>query len=251
MKQRVFTFIIFCFLFLIISLSVHSLFLNILAEKNMSQFTHIIFDLDGTLADPREGIRNSIKYALGKMKNGEFSEDLLERFIGPSLQWGFSNIFGMNEKDTDLAVKYFREYFGEKGLYENEPYPGIYDLIESLQTAGKNMYIASSKLEKYVHRILEHFEFEKYITMVKGADYSGLNASKKELIYDLMAVRQIDHSKEIVMVGDTVYDINGGKHNRISTIAVGYGFGIIEELLAAEPDYYVESVEELSRVLHS
>ena len=217
----------------------------------MSQFTHIIFDLDGTLADPREGIRNSIKYALGKMKNGEFSEDLLERFIGPSLQWGFSNIFGMNEKDTDLAVKYFREYFGEKGLYENEPYPGIYDLIESLQTAGKNMYIASSKLEKYVHRILEHFEFEKYITMVKGADYSGLNASKKELIYDLMAVRQIDHSKEIVMVGDTVYDINGGKHNRISTIAVGYGFGIIEELLAAEPDYYVESVEELSRVLHS
>jgi len=217
----------------------------------MAQFTHIIFDLDGTLADPREGIRNSIKYALGKMKNGEFSEDLLERFIGPSLQWGFSNIFGMNEKDTDLAVKYFREYFGEKGLYENEPYPGIYDLIESLQTAGKNMYIASSKLEKYVHRILEHFEFEKYITMVKGADYSGLNASKKELIYDLMAVRQIDHSKEIVMVGDTVYDINGGKHNRISTIAVGYGFGIIEELLAAEPDYYVESVEELSRVLHS
>jgi len=217
----------------------------------MAQFTHIIFDLDGTLADPREGIRNSIKYALGKMKNGEFSEDLLERFIGPSLQWGFSNIFGMNEKDTDLAVKYFREYFGEKGLYENEPYPGIYDLIESLQTAGKNMYIASSKLEKYVHRILEHFEFEKYITMVKGADYSGLNASKKELIYDLMAVRQIDHSKEIVMVGDTVYDINGGKHNRISTIAVGYGFGIKEELLAAEPDYYVESVEELSRVLHS
>jgi phosphoglycolate phosphatase len=217
----------------------------------MPAFTHIIFDLDGTLADPREGIRNSIKYALGKMKNGEFSEDLLKRFIGPSLQWGFSNIFGMNEKDTDLAVKYFREYFGEKGLYENELYPGIYDLMESLQSSGKKMYIASSKLEKYVHRILDHFEFEKYITMVKGADYSGLNASKKELIYDIMAIRQIDHSKEIVMVGDTIYDINGGKHNRISTIAVGYGFGIKEELLAAEPDYYVESVEELSRILHS
>jgi len=217
----------------------------------MTQFTHIIFDLDGTLADPREGIRNSIKYALEKMKKDEFSEDLLERFIGPSLQWGFSNIFGMDEKDTDLAVKYFREYFGEKGLYENEPYPGIYELMESLQSSGKKMYIASSKLEKYVHRILEHFEFEKYITMVKGADYSGLNASKQELIYDLMAIRQINHSKEIVMVGDTIYDINGGKHNRISTIAVGYGFGIKEELLAAEPDYYVESVEELSRILHS
>jgi phosphoglycolate phosphatase len=217
----------------------------------MAQFTHIIFDLDGTLADPREGIRNSIKYALGKMHNGEFSEDLLERFIGPSLQWGFSNIFGMNEKDTDLAVKYFREYFGEKGLYENELYPGIYELLQQLQADGKKIYIASSKLEKYVHQILEHFELEKFITMTKGADYGGKNASKKELIYDIMAIRQIDHSKEIVMVGDTVYDIEGGKHNRISTIAVGYGFGIKEELLAAEPGYYVESVEELLRILNS
>lgn len=217
----------------------------------MPVFTHIIFDLDGTLADPREGIRNSIKYALSKMKNGEFSEDLLERFIGPSLQWGFSNIFGLNEKDTDLAVQYFREYFGEKGLYENELYPGIYELLEKLHADGKKMYIASSKLEKYVHRILDHFGFEKFITMVKGADYGGLNASKKELIYDLMAIRQIDHSKDIVMVGDTVYDINGGKHNKISTIAVGYGFGIKEELLVTGPDYYVESVEELSTILHS
>jgi phosphoglycolate phosphatase len=217
----------------------------------MAQFTHIIFDLDGTLADPREGIRNSIKYALGKMKNGEFSEDLLERFIGPSLQWGFSNIFGLNEKDTDLAVKYFREYFGDQGLYENEPYPGIFNLFESLRSEGKIMYIASSKLEKYVHKIVEHFGFEHYLTMVKGADYGGKNASKKDLIYDLMAVRQINHNKEVVMVGDTVYDINGGKFNRISTIAVGYGFGIKEELLAAEPDYFVESVEELSRILHS
>lgn len=217
----------------------------------MPQFTHIIFDLDGTLADPREGIRNSIKYALSKMKKGEFSEDLLERFIGPSLQWGFSNIFGMNEKDTDLAVQYFREYFGEKGLYENELYPGIYEMLEKLQADGKKMYIASSKLEKYVHRILEHFELEKFITMTKGADYGGKSASKKDLIYDLMAVRQINHTDDVVIVGDTVYDVNGGKHNRISTIAVGYGFGIKEELLDIRPDYYVESVEELARLLHS
>ena len=217
----------------------------------MPQFTHIIFDLDGTLADPREGIRNSIKYALSKMKKGEFSEDLLERFIGPSLQWGFSNIFGMDEKDTDLAVQYFREYFGEKGLYENELYLGIYEMLEKLQADGKKMYIASSKLEKYVHRILEHFELEKFITMTKGADYGGKSASKKDLIYDLMAVRQINHTDDVVMVGDTVYDVNGGKHNRISTIAVGYGFGIKEELIDIRPDYYVESVEELARLLHS
>ncbi len=217
----------------------------------MAQFTHIIFDLDGTLADPREGIRNSIKYALKKMGKDQFSEDLLERFIGPSLQWGFSNIFGMNEKDTHLAVKYFREYFGEKGLYENEPYPGIKELLENLQSSGKKLYIASSKLEKYVHRILEHFGFEQYFTMVKGADYSGLNASKQELIYEIMAVRDIAHIKNVVMIGDTVYDIEGGKHNRISTIAVGYGFGIKDELMAAGPDFYAESVKDLSVILNS
>ncbi len=217
----------------------------------MAQFTHIIFDLDGTLTNPVSGIRNSILYALEKMHFEGFSDDLLMRFIGPSLQWGFSNIIGMNEKDTHLAVKYFREYFGDKGLYENEPYAGIYELMESLQASGRKMYIASSKLEKYVHSIIQHFDFEKYITMVKGADYGGEKASKQELIYDLMAIQQIAHSKEVVMVGDTVYDIEGGKANRISTIAVTYGFGIKQELIEADPDYFASSVEELMLILNS
>ncbi len=217
----------------------------------MSRFSHVIFDLDGTLTDPRQGIRNSISYALDKMNIGPFLDDILERFIGPSLQWGFSNLFGMNEKNTTRAVEYFREYFGEKGLYENEPYPGIYDLMESLHSSGKKMYIASSKLEKYVHTIIEHFGFDKYISLIKGADYSGEKASKTILISDLMAIEGLLHSKEIVMVGDTTFDIEGGKNNKISTIAVGYGFGIEEELLDAAPDFYTESVEGLSRVLNS
>lgn len=217
----------------------------------MNGFTHIIFDLDGTLTDPRQGIRNSISYALGKMHMDDFSEDHLERFIGPSLQWGFSNIFGMNEKNTALAVDYFREYFGERGLYENEPYPGIYDMLEKLRQEGKKMYIASSKLEKYVHRIIEHFEFDRYITMIKGADYSGEKSSKKILISDLMAIQGLKHSREIVMVGDTTFDVDGGKANKISTIAVGYGFGIMEELLHSGPDFFTESVEGLSRILIS
>jgi phosphoglycolate phosphatase len=215
----------------------------------MAGFTHIIFDLDGTLTDPRQGIRNSINYAMEKMNFGSYSEELLERFIGPSLQWGFSNIFGLNEKDTGLAVEYFREYFGEKGLYENEPYPGIYEMLECLKNEGKEMYIASSKLEKFVHIIIEHFGFDKFITMVRGADHKGEKSSKKVLISDILAIRELKHSKSIVIAGDTVFDVAGGKHNKISTIALGYGFGIKEELLNAEPDYYTESVEGLKRIL--
>ncbi len=217
----------------------------------MANFTHIIFDLDGTLTDPRQGIRNSINYALEKMHIEGFSEELLERFIGPSLQWGFSNLFRLNEKDTGLAVEYFREYFGEKGLYENEPYPGIYEMLETLKNEGKEMFIASSKLEKYVHTIIEHFGFDKYITMVRGADFKGEKSSKKVLIADLLAIREVEHSKKIVMVGDTVFDIEGGKHNRISTVGLGYGFGAEEDLLDAGPDFYTESVEGLRRILLS
>ena len=215
----------------------------------MAEFTHIIFDLDGTLTDPRQGIRNSINYVMGKMQFGNYSEELLERFIGPSLQWGFSNIFGMNEKDTGRAVEYFREYFGEKGLYENEPYPGIYEMLKSLKEAGKEMYVASSKLEKYVHTIIEHFGFNKYITMVRGADPLGQKSSKKVLIADILAIRELSRSKSIVIAGDTVFDVAGGKHNKISTIALGYGFGIKDELLDAAPDYYTDSVEGLKRIL--
>ncbi|MDR2911129.1 MAG: HAD hydrolase-like protein [Bacteroidales bacterium] len=215
----------------------------------MANFTHIIFDLDGTLTDPRQGIRNSINYVMEKMHLSSYSEELLERFIGPSLQWGFSNIFGMNEKNTEQAVEYFREYFGEKGLYENKPYPGIHEMLANLKEAGKEMFIASSKLEKYVHTIVEYFEFNKYITMVRGADHMGEKSSKKVLISDILAIRELNHSKNIIIAGDTVFDVAGGKHNKISTVALGYGFGIKDELLNAEPDYYTDSVEGLKRIL--
>ena len=84
--------------------------------KTMSKFSHIIFDLDGTLTDNTLGIGNSLKYALEQMQIENYSEEILGQFIGPPLQWGFKNLFGMNERNTELAVGYFREYYQEKGL---------------------------------------------------------------------------------------------------------------------------------------
>ncbi|HSH20010.1 MAG TPA: HAD hydrolase-like protein, partial [Draconibacterium sp.] len=113
----------------------------------------------------------------------------------------------------------------------------------------KRMYIATSKLEKYAMKIVEHFEFDKYIIQLNGADYSGKKASKPTIISNLMEIQQLSPSKEIVMIGDTVFDIEGGKENGLSTIAVGYGFGIKEELLNANPDYFAEDVDELFEIL--
>ncbi len=215
----------------------------------MSQFSHIIFDLDGTLTDNTQGIGNSVKYALKQMHIDNFTDEMLLQFVGPPLQWGFKNLFGMNERNVKLAVEYFREYYGENGWHENEPYPGITELLEELHFTGKQMFIATSKLEKYAMKIMHHFEFDKYINQLVGADYSGLKATKSIIIQSLMEMQQIEPSDKIVMIGDTVFDIEGGKENGLSTVAVGYGFGEKAELQSSNPDYYVETVDDLYEIL--
>lgn len=215
----------------------------------MAQFTHIIFDLDGTLTDNTQGIINSLKYALNRMKIDDYPEDLLDGFIGPPLQWGFSQLFGMNERNTKLAVEYFREYYSENGWHQNVPYDGILEMMAELDHLGKRMYIATSKLEKFAVQIMQYFEMHKYILQLKGADYKGEKATKTQIITDLLATQQLTPSPEVVMIGDTLFDIEGGKQNGLSTIAVAYGFGKEEELKAAQPDYYAEDVDELYAIL--
>ncbi len=215
----------------------------------MAQFTHIIFDLDGTLTDNTLGIKNSLKYALQQMQISDFREEMLDKFIGPPLQWGFSNLFGLNERNTKLAVEYFREYYSENGWHQNEPYDGVFEMLAELDALGKKMYIATSKLEKYAVKIIQHFEFDKYIIQLNGADYSGKKATKSTIITTLLASQQLIPSKEIVMIGDTVFDVEGGKENGLSTVAVNYGFGKEKDLRNADPDFFVEDVEELFELL--
>lgn len=215
----------------------------------MSKFSHIIFDLDGTLTDNTRGIGNSVKYALRQMHIDNFTDEMLIQFVGPPLQWGFKNLFGMNERNVKLAVEHFREYYAKNGWHENKPYPGISELLEELHFAGNKMFIATSKLEKFALKIMQHFGFDKYIVQLIGADYSGLKATKSLIISSLLEMQQIEPSKKIVMIGDTVFDVEGGKENGISTVAVGYGFGKEEELKETNPDFFVENVEELYEIL--
>ncbi|HPF50292.1 MAG TPA: HAD hydrolase-like protein [Draconibacterium sp.] len=215
----------------------------------MAQFTHIIFDLDGTLTDNTQGIINSLKHSLEKLHIYDYPENLLDGFIGPPLQWGFSQLFGLNERDTKLAVEYFREYYGENGWHQNVPYDGVLEMIAELDRLGKKMFIATSKLEKFAVQIMEYFELDKYIIQLKGADYHAKKATKTQLISDILTTHQLVPSKEIAMVGDTVYDIEGGKENKLSTVAVFYGFGKVEELKNASPDFFADDVEELFEIL--
>ncbi len=217
----------------------------------MPQFTHILFDLDGTLTNPRQGIGNSLKYALRQMQIDGYSDEILERFVGPPLQDGFKNLFGMNDRQIVLAVEHFRTYFGEKGLFENEPYPGIAELLEELHFTGKKVYLVTSKLEKYAWMIVRHFEFDRYIDGLIGAEPTGKHSGKGQLIAQLMEQARIPASPSVVMIGDTHYDLIGAKENDISGVAVSYGFGTPDSLRARDPDYLVDSVDELAELLMS
>ena len=215
----------------------------------MPHFTHLLFDLDGTLTNPRLGIGNSLRYALWQMQIDGYSAEILEQFIGPPLQDGFKKLFGMNERNTNLAVEHFRTYFGEKGLYENEPYQGIIELLEELHLSGKRIYVVTSKLEKYAQMIIRHFEFDRYIDDLQGAEYSGKHSGKGQLIAQMMERNRIFPTSSVVMIGDTHYDMMGATEQGISSVAVGYGFGTHETLSACDPDYMVDSVDELAELL--
>lgn len=215
----------------------------------MSQFSHIIFDLDGTLSDPRQGICNAVSYALEKMNISGFDGFLPDSFIGPPLQQSFKELFNLDKQNTDLAIEYFREYYSDRGLFENNPYPGITELLEKLHFAGIQMFIATSKLERFALQIAAHFGFDKYITRLKGADYNGVHATKTTIISGLLEMQKLAQSEKIVMVGDTVFDIVGGNQNGLSTVAVMYGFGKPEELQTAGPDFWAETVDDLFDIL--
>lgn len=215
----------------------------------MPHFTHVLFDLDGTLTNPRLGIGNSLKYALRQMHVDGYSDEILEKFVGPPLQDNFKNLFGMNERNTALAVEHFRTYFGERGLYENEPYAGISELLEELHLSGKRVYVVTSKLEKYSKMIMRHFGFDRYLDDLQGAEATGKHSGKGQLIEQLMSRNRIVPSASVVMVGDTHFDLIGAQENEISSIAVTYGFGTSESLSGCDPNYIVDSVDELAELL--
>lgn len=178
-----------------------------------------------------------------------YSDEILERFVGPPLQDGFKNLFGLNERNTQLAVEHFRTYFGEKGLYENEPYAGINELLEELHFSGKKLFVVTSKLEKYAEIIVRYFGFDRYLDGLIGAEPTGKHSGKAQLIGELMERQRIKPSRRVVMAGDTTFDLAGAHENNVSAIGVCYGFGIREALRQWNPEYLVDSVDELAEVL--
>ena len=215
----------------------------------MKVYQHIIFDLDGTLTDSKPGIINSAVYACQKLGIKDPPVEEFDRLIGVPLQDYFRMIFDFSDAEVEKAVIYFREYYGSKGVYENEVYDGIPGLLNKLKKAGKKIYISTAKYEKYAWVVTDHFQFTPLITDMVGADQGGVHATKTELAAKIIQRNKITDLEKTIVIGDKHMDIQAGHQNGIDSIGVTYGFGTSEELVGEKPTYLVDSVAELEGIL--
>ena len=208
------------------------------------QYQNVLFDLDGTLTDPREGITRSIQYGLSKMGIEEPDLRKLEHFIGPPLLQAFIEFYGFSETEAWKAVGFYRERFSVKGLYENQVFEGITPLLEELVGQGRQLFIATSKPQIYAREIARHFDFAKHFKVIYGSELDGTRTNKVELIAHLMHEQGLDPTQTL-MIGDRKHDLIGARDNGLDAAAVGYGFGSYEELNVFAPKYHFETLAQL------
>lgn len=213
---------------------------------------YLLFDLDGTLTDPKVGITTCVQYALKEFGIDEPDLDKLESFIGPPLKDSFMQFYGMSEEQAQKALEKYRERFSDVGMFENEVYAGIPQMLHTLQSKGIFLAVASSKPTVFVEKILEHFNIRKYFKVVVGSELDGTRTNKDEVVQE--ALNQLFgenpiQKEQVYMIGDRKFDVEGAKALEIESVGVAYGYGSMEELKEAKADYIVRSVEELEKFL--
>lgn len=210
----------------------------------MSQL--ILFDLDGTLTESGKGITRSVQYALDKMGIKVEDPETLRCFVGPPLKEQFMEYAGFTEEQAEQAVTLYRERYTAEGIFENELYPQIPELLEVLRINDKILAVASSKPEVYVRQILEHFHIDQYFQEIVGSELDGRRTDKAEVIEEVLERLQMKNERDkILMVGDKEHDVRGATSCGIRCIGVTYGYGTREELERAGAVYIAESVEDL------
>ena len=212
-------------------------------------YSTILFDLDGTLTDPKIGITKCVKYALSKFGIEEPDLDALVHFIGPPLLKSFQQTYGLSAEDALKAVGFYRERFVEVGMYENAVYPGVPEMLQQLRAQGKELVVATSKPTVYSVTILDHFNLSSYFSKIVGSNLDGTRVEKAEVIEFALSELTDRDKNAMVMVGDRMHDIIGAAQNGLPSVAVTYGYGTREELTQANPTYLVSTIQELTEVI--
>ncbi|MCI9617339.1 MAG: HAD-IA family hydrolase [Eubacterium sp.] len=196
----------------------------------MKKYDVIIFDLDGTLSDSGEGITKSVQYALEKLNILEDDLDNLKHFVGPPLKAEFMKSYYLTEEQGTDAVRFYRERYIPTGIYETSLYEGVRELLDRLKADEKIIAMATSKPQPLAEEVLKFLEIENYFDFVMGADMIGGKQSKEDVLSALLEVLPIKDKSQMIMVGDTNFDVLGAEAVGISCIGVAYGYGDKKEM---------------------
>ena len=189
----------------------------------------VLFDLDGTITDSSQGIVNSIQYALKKLGFPEEPREKIQQFIGPPLQHTFGVNYGI--ADYQNAVRIYREYYASKGIYENQLYPGIVEVLKELQAKNYTIGLATGKPTYYSEIILKYFKIDHFFSAVVGSNMDGSRGEKSEIIAEVLLQLNYDPKKHsVMMIGDRKHDVLGAKHHQLPCIGVSYGYAEKNEL---------------------
>lgn len=208
---------------------------------------YALFDLDGTLTDPKEGITRSAAHALRHF-GIEADPEELTFFIGPPLYESFER-FHIPEARMEEAISTFREYFEPRGWMENVPYLGIEGTLERLQRAGISLILATSKPEEFAKRIMERFDLARYFTLLCGAPMDERKAAKAAVVARALREAGVTDLSRALMVGDRRHDVEGARANGLDTVGVLWGYGTRQELETAGAKYLAGDLRELEEIL--
>ena len=216
-------------------------------QFSMKRYTTLVFDLDGTLTDPGVGITNSVAYALQRFGITVADRSELFPFIGPPLADSFAQSYGFSPADVRRAVALYREYYSDRGIFENRLYDGVPELLQWLRAAGVTLLVATSKPEPYAVQILEHFALNEAFTCITGSHLDGTRVDKAEVIACALDTAGITEKASTLMVGDRKFDLIGAQTVGIDSLAVLFGYGSRAELESAGATYLAEHVDDIRR----
>ncbi|MDO4407267.1 MAG: HAD hydrolase-like protein [Eubacteriales bacterium] len=204
----------------------------------------VLFDWDGTVADTRPGIFNSVRYAIGQYGIADKPDDELRYFIGPPLYDGFEHVFGVSPELANELTDTYRVYYRDKGIFECNVYDGVGDLLRELHDAGVKTAVVSSKPKEFLDRLVEHFGLAEHLDAVVGPAMDNHNSNKTVLVNQALKELMLLPST-VAMIGDRHFDMEGAKAAGVNAVGVLYGYGTEEELCAAGADAVCEQVADL------
>ncbi len=212
-------------------------------------YNTVFFDLDGTVINSELGVLNSVEYALKKYGAEIPPREKLNFFLGPPLEDSFAKLLNISRQEAQTLVKYYREYYPQKGIFEIELYEGIVPLLENIKQSGRKTVIATSKPEEFAVRILKHLGIAELFDVIAGATFDNSRSEKPDVLAYAIKMAGVTDINTAVMVGDRKYDCIGAQHFGMDSIGVLYGFGDLEELNNAGATYIAKTVEDIYKFL--